>query len=262
MKELDPIEIDGKSKPAIVVLNAESRKLPFPERGRFTNLPINTRKTADGKVERKASDILRDAVRSVSKAEHIKVVILESLTRLTSRVTRNELSLFKQKISERNSRKGTDTEGNMMQAWGEVGYDTADILEDVIGSINDKLVIVTAHEDAPRDEDFDRRMRVPLAGRMIKQGVESHFDVVLWTQTVQDDNGNIKHVFQTNANTTNRAKSPVGMFSDEEMYIDNDITFVIDRMREYYQEDDISKLGKILIVGSTATGKSTSFRNL
>lgn len=262
MKELDPVVVGDTEKQAIVVLNTENRKLPFREQGRFNVLPINTRHKPNGNIDRKASDILRDAITAVSKSEHVKVVILESLTRLTSRIARNELSLFKQKISERNARKGTDTEGNLMQAWGEVGYDTMDVLEDVIGMLNNKFVIVTAHEDSPRDEDFDRRMRVPVSGRMIKQGVESHFDVVLWTQTMQDDNGNIRHVFQTQSNTSNRAKTPMGMFSEDEMFIDNDIEFVIKRMMEYYDENDITKLGKILIVGGTATGKSTSLRNL
>jgi hypothetical protein len=46
-----------------------------------------------------------------------------------------------------------------------------------------------------------------------------------------------KHVFQTmvTVDTVNtRISTPMGMFSDEETYIDNDIAVLLKRMDEYY----------------------------
>lgn len=55
--------------------------------------------------------------------------------------------------------------------------------------------------------------------------------------TDRDKKVGYKHVFQTmvTADTVNtRISTPMGMFSDAETYIDNDVAILLQRMNEYY----------------------------
>lgn len=53
----------------------------------------------------------------------------------------------------------------------------------------------------------------------------------------RDINVGYKHVFQTNITKETiqeRMRSPMGLFTDEETFIDNDISLVLNRLHEYY----------------------------
>ena len=55
--------------------------------------------------------------------------------------------------------------------------------------------------------------------------------------TERDKKVGYKHVFQTmvTSDTVNtRISTPMGMFSDNETYIDNDVALLLQRMNEYY----------------------------
>lgn len=66
--------------------------------------------------------------------------------------------------------------------------------------------------------------------------LEGLFTYVLFT-TVQrtDDNSLPSYKFITNSDGTCTAKSPMGLFND--IYIDNDLNYVVNRIKEYNEED-------------------------
>lgn len=89
----------------------------------------------------------------------------------------------------------------------------------------DKIVYLIMHEER---NDFGE-LKPKTIGKLLdeKVCVEGMFTIVL-RATV--DNG--KHVFLTQSDGGDVTKTPMGMFED--MEIDNDLKFVDDKIREYY----------------------------
>jgi hypothetical protein len=65
--------------------------------------------------------------------------------------------------------------------------------------------------------------------------LEGLFTYVFFTTVQKDENDKPTYKFITNSDGTCTAKSPIGMFP--ELYIDNDLKLVIDRINEYNNED-------------------------
>lgn len=61
--------------------------------------------------------------------------------------------------------------------------------------------------------------------------LEGLFTYVLYTVIGKNDDEGIAYKFMTNSDGTNTAKSPFGCFED--LYIDNDLEYVIEKIREY-----------------------------
>jgi hypothetical protein len=115
------------------------------------------------------------------------------------------------------------------------------------------------HLDSYHDEDEGiMRYSVPVKGALKTKGLEAFFTTVLYVKRMRvkdiekavpegnsllnisdkDRARTYKHVFLTepDKNTIGgRIRSPLGMWSDDELYIDNDISYVIKRLTEYYR---------------------------
>lgn len=65
--------------------------------------------------------------------------------------------------------------------------------------------------------------------------LEGLFTYVLFTKVVLDESNKAMYRFVTNSDGTCTAKTPMGLFDD--LLIDNDLKFVIDKIKEYNGED-------------------------
>lgn len=65
--------------------------------------------------------------------------------------------------------------------------------------------------------------------------LEGLFTYVFFTTIQRDDDGNPSYKFMTNSDGTTTGKSPMGLFND--LYVDNDLKLIIDRIEEYNSED-------------------------
>lgn len=120
-----------------------------------------------------------------------------------------------------------------------------------------KNVIFTAHtRTALNEAAMVMETKVPIKGALANQGIESYFSCIVSAKKVKlkdlekydnsllnisdrDKNVGYKHVFQTNitAETVQeRMRSPMGLFQDSETYIDNDVSLILKRLREYYAD--------------------------
>jgi len=118
-----------------------------------------------------------------------------------------------------------------------------------------KNVIVTAHTHTQLNEqDGFMQTCVPIKGSLKNNGVESYFSCVISTKRMalsdlepykndlltiseEEEMLGFKYVFQTRhtKKTKDEAiRSPMGMWSVQETFIDNDIQLVIDRLDKYY----------------------------
>lgn len=143
---------------------------------------------------------------------------------------------------------------NTMQAWGQYFQYFKALMQDKVAS-SDKSVIFLAHTKSDLDEKaMEMKTQVPVKGALKNNGVEAYFSTVVSTKKVtlkdlgdyhsdllhiseQDTLLGYKHVFQTQltkASIGERIRSPMGMFSRAETYMDNDAGLLLKHLGEYY----------------------------
>lgn len=144
---------------------------------------------------------------------------------------------------------------NGMKAWSDFAQFFKVMMQQKVVAIN-KPVIMTAHVlDVLDEKNMEMRTSVPIKGSLKNQGVEAYFSTIVYakrlplkelkgyensmlTITEDDQINNFKHVFQTRvtkSTTGERIRSPMGMFSREETFINNDAQMLLDFLKEYYK---------------------------
>lgn len=147
---------------------------------------------------------------------------------------------------------------NTMKSWGDYNQYFKRILQELVPKFG-KPVIIIAHAMETYDENSPTgaKSSVPIKGALKGQGVEAYFTTVVAAKRVpikeleKYTNGMLeiteeerelgfKYVFQTKhtkATTGDRIRSPMGMFSREETYIDNDAAKLLQHLNSFYNED-------------------------
>lgn len=118
-----------------------------------------------------------------------------------------------------------------------------------------KPVIMLAHTRTDLDEQtMSQVTAVPIKGSLKNEGLEAWFSTVVSTKvvsikdlegykndllTITEEEAELgfKHVFQTRLTKKTigeRIRSPFGMFSKSQTYIDNDAQALLDYLNDYY----------------------------
>lgn len=143
---------------------------------------------------------------------------------------------------------------NTMQGWANYAQFFKVLMQEHVAK-SDKSVIFFAHTRQDLDEkSMEMKTSVPIKGALKNNGLESYFSTVVSTKKVtlkdladcESDMLNItpddeaigyKHVFQTKLTKQTvgeRIRSPMGMFSNKELYVDNDAQLLLDHLKAYY----------------------------
>ena len=143
---------------------------------------------------------------------------------------------------------------NTMQGWSNYAQFFKELMQDKVAS-SDKSVIILAHTRQDLDEKaMDMKTAVPVKGSLRNNGIEAYFSTVVATKKVslkelepyssdlltiteQDELLGFKHVFQTQltkATIGERIRSPMGMFTRSQTYINNDAAMLLQHLHEYY----------------------------
>lgn len=122
-----------------------------------------------------------------------------------------------------------------------------------------KTIIFTAHNEEVLDENAGAMVqKVPIKGALKGNGLESYFSTVIYTRKVpitklkgyenpllniteEEEMLGFKYVYQTKLTkdmVNSRIRGPMGLWSNNETFIDNNIQIVMDRLNEYYGEDE------------------------
>ena len=144
----------------------------------------------------------------------------------------------------------TDTQ----KAWNQYQQFFKNLMQQYVAR-SSKNVIFTAHALATyNDTDKIIEKKVPVKGALKNTGIESYFSLVVAAKkislhslenykndmliiTPEEEILGYKYVFQTRLTkeTVNeRIRAPMGMWSLQETYINNDVQLLINRLREYY----------------------------
>lgn len=143
---------------------------------------------------------------------------------------------------------------NTQAAWGNFAQFFKVLLQEKVAAFG-KPVIITAHVLDTLDEiKHEMKTAVPIKGSLKNNGVEAYFSTVvsakkvtmrelekygsdLLTITDEDRELGYKHVFQTRITKETvgeRIRSPMGMFSREQTYMDNDAQLLLDHLHKFY----------------------------
>lgn len=144
---------------------------------------------------------------------------------------------------------------NTMKAWGDFAQYFKVLMQQKVTAFS-KPTIITAHVKDELDEKaMEMKVSVPIKGALKNNGVEAYFSTVVAAKkiaikdlekfgnsmlNINDDERELgyKHVFQTRPTKTTtgeRIRSPMGMFTKEETYIDNDAQILLDHLDEFYR---------------------------
>ena len=145
---------------------------------------------------------------------------------------------------------------NGMQAWSDFAQYFKTLMQKHVAE-SSKHIVFTAHTLTQlNDTDNVLETKVPVKGSLKNNGLEAYFSTVVATKvmtikdlkdyksdmlniTEEEEAQGFKHVFQTRltkGSTKERIRSPMGMFTAAETFIDNDIQLLMDRLDEYYEE--------------------------
>ena len=110
------------------------------------------------------------------------------------------------------------------------------VLKSAMKLRDDLYVVVSTHSENTGDR-INPYYKMKTLGKMLDNTItlEGLFTYVFFTAIQRDDDGNPSYKFMTNSDGTTTGKSPMGLF--DELYIDNDLKLVIDRIEEYNSEE-------------------------
>ena len=210
-------------KPSETFIICSDRKgLPFA--GWKNNYKTITK--PDGKLdleqsnyyETSSSAIVVSLLKAISERKpEIKIVIVDTVT-----------AIMEDEYMIRAKEKG-------YEKYTDIALDVFNILIAPDDLREDLTVIITGHLESKEDSDGGIKSSFKVVGgKLIGQNIkpEARFNLVLYTKIVMEDN-KPTYYFKTQSDGRDTCRTPKGMF--EELYIPNDYSLIIERMKEYYK---------------------------
>lgn len=140
------------------------------------------------------------------------------------------------------------------KAWGAYFQFFKELMQEKVAAFG-KPVVILGHTLTVYDaKSLSNKVAVPVKGALKNNGVEAYFSTVVATKkielsdlakfdqnlltiTPEDEALGYKHVFQTQltkSTTGERIRSPMGMFRQDQTFMDNDVQKLLDHLDEYY----------------------------
>eukprot|EP00112_Aurelia_sp_Birch-Aquarium-sp1_P009907 Seg21445.1 transcript_id=Seg21445.1/GoldUCD/mRNA.D3Y31 product="hypothetical protein" protein_id=Seg21445.1/GoldUCD/D3Y31 len=139
-------------------------------------------------------------------------------------------------------------------AWGQYAQFFKRLMQQSVAQC-DKHIIFLAHTKTEQDASLVDRTWVPVKGSLNNNGIEAYFSTVVSTKrmpvqelqgmdpsllkiTPQDEALGFKYVFQTlltKKTIGERIRGPMGLFEENQTYMDNDVAKLLSHMVEYYK---------------------------
>jgi hypothetical protein len=140
------------------------------------------------------------------------------------------------------------------KAWGEFSQFFKTLMQQKVVAFA-KPVIMIAHVLETFDEQaHEMKVKVPIKGGLKNNGIEAYFSTVVSTKNVrlkdlegyksdlltideEEEDIGFKYVFQTRptkATVGERMRSPMGMFSKSQTFMNNDAQMLLDHLHDFY----------------------------
>ena len=216
-----------KNPDGILFANCESGKeLPFPSKFRSTTV---TNPYAIWKLFERAE-----------KSSKIHTIIIDTMTMMMD-MLESQVIL-------------TAGEKEKFKAWATYGDFWRKLMHEYVAASTKNVIILGHTSDIHNEAEGIMETLVQIKGSVMKQGIESYFCNVVTARkmpvaklenyqnphliiTDEEEALGFKYVFQTRLtkDTVNeRIRGPLGLWSIQETFIDNDAQFVLDQLHKYY----------------------------
>lgn len=143
---------------------------------------------------------------------------------------------------------------NTMKAWSEFAQFFKTLMQVKVTQFGKPVIIIAHVKDEHDERAMETRTSVPIKGSLKNNGVEAYFSTVVAAKKVQlkdlepyksdllhitedDEDLGYKHVFQTRLTKTTvgeRLRSPMGLFSKSQTFMDNDCQILLDHLTAFY----------------------------
>jgi len=179
-----------------------------------------------------------DAFNHAESKDDIHTIVIDSLVMM--------MDMFESKYIVGSS--------NSMQGWGDYSQFFKNLMNQHVAA-STKNVIFTSHVmDILNEKEMSLERLVKVKGSLMNTSIEAFFSVVIATKkmaleklekykndllvvTEEDELLGYKHVFQvklTKDTVNERIRGPLGMWTTNETFIDNDAQKLMQRLHEYY----------------------------
>lgn len=214
-----------KDPEGVLYLNCEGGKeLPFASK--FAVVTVTHPKQVE------------NAFKQVEAEPNCHTVVIDTLTYL--------MDMFESKV--------VLEAANTMKAWGEYAQYFKRLMQQHVASSSKNVIFLAHTRDLLNESEMIMETLVKVKGSLMDQGIESYFNNVVaskkvplnklegcqspfLTITPEEEALGFKYVFQTRLTketVNDRIRGPLGLWTPEETYIDNDAQLVLNKLHTYY----------------------------
>ena len=146
------------------------------------------------------------------------------------------------------------TSANTMKAWGDYNQFFKKIMQQKVAKFGKPVIILTHIKEDIDETTAEKTVSAPIKGALRGTGIEAFFSTIVNAKKVsikelekynsdlleiteEDRALGYKHVFQTRITKSTigeKIRSPMGMFSISQTYMDNDAQKLLDHLNEFY----------------------------
>lgn len=143
---------------------------------------------------------------------------------------------------------------NGMVAWGQFAQYFKNLMQQQVAASTKNVIFLAHTMDNLNEAESIMETKVPVKGSLKNNGIESYFSIVIAAKkmtlkqlanyksallniTPEEEALGFKYVFQcklTKETVNERLRGPLGLFTTQETYIDNNMQLVLDKLHEYY----------------------------
>lgn len=209
-----------------IYLNTESgKKLPF--KNKFINVTITD-----------PMEVFSYFQQAIDNPDQVEGIVIDSLTFL--------MDMYESQY--------VLTSANTMKAWGDYQQFFKRLMQEYVPKFGKSVVIIAHVKDETDENTLDTKTFIPIKGALKGTGIEAYFSTIVSTKrmvlkdlkdyhnpllpiTEEDEILGYKHVFQTRLTkktTGERIRGPMGLFSRQETFIDNDVELLLTKLKNFY----------------------------
>ena len=143
---------------------------------------------------------------------------------------------------------------NTQKAWGDFAQFFKHLMQQLVAGCGKQVIFLAHTLENLNESEMNMETKVPVKGSLKNNGIESYFSIVIAAKKVptkllanyasellhiteEEELLGFKHVFQTKLTKETvgeRLRSPLGLFTTQETFTDNDVQLILDRLTHYY----------------------------
>jgi len=143
---------------------------------------------------------------------------------------------------------------NTMAQWGAYAQFFKNLMQQYVAKSTKKVIFIAHTADTLNEAEMVMETKVPVKGSLKGTGLEAYFSVIVYSKKVpikqlkeytssmlsinpEDELLGLKYVYQcrlTKETVNERIRGPMGMFSQQETFMNNDAQQLMERLHEYY----------------------------